>query len=580
MTVTRADGQPQKPGHDAPVRADVQVKPGAVRPGVDAPLPAAPAATKRPGVSFERDAVDRKNAGDRSGVGAARGDLTRPFLNYDLPDHDGQVPGQRPVETAEMHRATALTVNDLVQRIFDRQTAGWLTDRAGYLTANPADSVFHQLVGAEFRTVFAAACQEHLKPNAALREAMAQRFGPAALHFCDAAREGALQASLGNGVLREQVPSETIAAGMLSSFLARGGRADGVDPKAVVSQRAAFLTGPGGAVDPKILGEIGARVGTMIFDASPSYYILLAAELVKGDVGKDLDLMGSALTALKEEAKGIIAEILRKEGGILGIQMSSAEAAGKAKQAADCAHMWQSIGTVIGLIVSIVTSVVATVLSFGTLAPGASMLLSAATHFPAMVAVASVASTVTMFIQTLPELVVLVGGLCRNLGLADAARDLDAAAEDIKDWYKDNPWFTDAVMIIQIASAVFMLAYSIATLPLTGGASVAAQAKAIGVIIALASAAATLASGAVQVIGAYYQKELAKMELAIEMLRAQLALVEAEIKELMHAVHEAQTAQREVIDDIEEKQDQEQRLSESFNKAADAFGDLLKAIAI
>ncbi len=571
-----AEAEPEKP-----------IAPGQIAPGVDVPLPSneapKPAAATSVGPAASArdiDAIVAKAAVSASTARGTANDVTRPFMAYDLPASEAQVRGQTPTDSAELHQTLTWSISELVGGVFARDTASWLSDRSNYLASHVEDSVFHQLAGTQFGQLFAAAAVEHLKPNDAYREAVKERYGEVALALTDAANEGVAQAILGNGVLGENVPTETILSGIVASFTARGFPIEGAPAAQKAERGGSFLTGPQGKVPPAMFGEVGARFGVMVLDASPAYFIQLAARLLQGDIGKDIDMLMQRLQVLKQENSKLIAHINEKMGSIVGLQASSAEAAAGARAAGECARTWEAIGSVVGCVVSIVTAVWASVVSFGTLTPGITALLSAPTSFPAMIATAACASAVCSVINTVPQALELAATVARGLGLHFMAEWLHEAAAAVTQWYGDNKWFTDAVMGIQIAASTFLTVYSLIASVAAFASAGAAINSMISAMVTLSQAAALAVQGTCQVMSAVSIRDQAKLTRAFEALRSELASLEVDLKSIGHRLEVNRWERDETQDELKTVQDREQRIMENVNKAADSFRTLLQAAAL
>jgi chromosome segregation ATPase len=84
-------------------------------------------------------------------------------------------------------------------------------------------------------------------------------------------------------------------------------------------------------------------------------------------------------------------------------------------------------------------------------------------------------------------------------------------------------------------------------------------------------------AGAASVVGNVYQRDFIKLERDLAMIRARMAEIEVEIKTIMHELSKKKTEEEEVKDDLGERQEQEGRIMQNLNKAAESLKSILDA---
>ena len=648
---------PQAPAASAPLPPGASP---AIQPGADAPLPtdvggqsgskasapagtaarastAAPASsaegTRRPTVTVGTDEVVRgggeRLTSDAPVSGAA-------FSDYSLPESEGRVSGDMHAEIDGNTDGLVNGVTDVLKSLFGGGSEGadWIRSRGDHLAANPQDGVLTSTYGAAISEHFPDAFAQSIQTSP-LRAQLVERFGEGATKIIDSAQTVAADAILGKGLLGQDISLPKLVANVTAVM---GG--DAAKAETAVAMRmsdigmrpriggAFSVCGPDGKIDPKKLGEIIAEKGPGALEASLEYFIGLCGRLVKGDAGKDMQHLGNMLTALKDEKKTLIREIIAKEGSILGIQVSQSEAAKAAKAAQDCAHAWSLAGSIIALVVVIIIAIVVTVFSCGSAGPAAVAAvtgttvaavtaagvtastfavtiaavfgitsIAVASALAASVVIAAILVAIIAFVMAIPALMETVAICVEAAGDPGTASKIREDAEKFQaDLFSSGIGWV--LIVAQLVCSLYMLVIMLplgaanaanigATIAQTSGTIAGAAVEttvnatqAILNIMNLINALSMVLTGVSGIAAGVITMNAAKFNLQLDLLRARLAEVELEIKELMHRVEEKRVDEQELKDDIQERQDAEQRMMESLNKCAETYKQILSETQI
>ncbi|MCC6811408.1 MAG: hypothetical protein IT381_28520 [Deltaproteobacteria bacterium] len=594
----------------APLRDDVK---GAHKPAQKAPLADKGAGVADGFVAKTRDAD-------------AATDAAKPFGEYALPSSEQTIVGQPQDDTDALQFGLVSAVVDVVKGLVVEEGVQWMRDRGAHLEAHPQDGVFTALVGDAFKNQLGPALAETMQASP-FRAQIAERYGEAAARLTDGARGMAADFMLNQGLLGT---SDAAPAKLFGNCVAASLGIPAAQAQAMVGAslrkmgldgglgKSLSFTGAGGAPDVSKIGALLGAKGPGVLEASLEYFIAHAGRILKGDGAKDLEQMSKQLSALKEEKKGLIGALLAKEGSVLGLQLSGKEASDKAKAAQECAQAWQLVGSIFALIVVIVVAIVVTVFSCGTAAPAAALAVGAtasatvgavviaaalaisievATVLAALVVICTIVVAVITFVMTIPQLIQAVAMVLEALGMEGAAQSLkDAAAAFQK--FMDESGLGTALMVISIICTIYCAVISFAVAGASVAATTAAEAAEAGfqvagealaeataeafaeystmaVVTTCVEAGGLLLQGTAKIVASFAMRDMARMQHEVELLRAQLAEVELEIKQLVHRMDTKKTEEEEIKEDVSDHHDMEQRITENLNKAADSYAQIL-----
>ena len=506
--------------------------PGGVVPGEDMPLPGeqptpkngqgsaglrsqtgaptsgtgATSETKKPTVSFGSDQVTSGPAQGPNATSQTEPPAGKAFGDYTLPDGDQAVDGQRDKQTNELAGGLVGAVGDVVKGLFQQDGIKWIQERTDHFVKNPQDGVITSMGNNVLSEKLGPALQEAFAASP-LRDQIKAQFGDTALRLTDAAKGTAVDFLMNNGLqgfpeVSMQKTWGNFAAASLGLSEGYGQAIAGASLRQLglptgLGDTPSF-TGQDGKVDMQKVADFLGPKGPAMIEACLEYFISHAARLLKGDTANDLAIMQSQLQALKEEKKGIIAQMLVKEGSVLGLQLSGSEAAKKAKEAQDCARTWQMVGCIIALVVVIVVAIVVTVFSCGSAGPAAMMAVFAvssgvASVLCATLVIAAITVAVCTLISSLPTLMNCVALILKALGFDDAAAKLEEAAADFEKFLNESGLGT-ALMVISIVCSLYMAvimlpiaAASLASVGASAGAAAGGVAQGAATTQAVAS---------------------------------------------------------------------------------------------
>ncbi len=501
---------------------------------------------------------------------------TGAFARYDLPAHDGQPPpGITTDEAGDMVAAVGMSLGDVLSALVAPESLAFVIDRAAHLSANPSESAILPHLGPEPGKMAAEVLTE-VGMRQEWRNQIAAEYGEDMARAVDATQACCAEMFLGQAVLGHGAAGLPSNPGLLFAGLRAAARGES-------GAHAFSCLGPGGKMDPGALSEGLGRL-PVIAEACFEYFIGVSGRLLKGDVGKDIDMLSARLADYKAEKQALIGRIIAREGSMLGLQASMTRAAAEARAAQESAKDAQLAGCIIGLIIVIIVAIIVTVFSCGSGAPAAAGAVAAVTTATVAVASTAAVSATTMMIiavltiicavisiiTAIPSLIEATARIARRCGNGELADQLQETCDAVNKWYADNPAFQWTLLAIQLVASLIMMI-------VTFGAG---SASLVNTITSLVSAAGMLVQGACQVAAAAMMKDAAKFEHELSLLRSQLATVEAEIKALMLQIQARRDGEDAVKDDIENSQELEGRIMTNVQKAADSLSELRKAVAI
>ncbi len=560
----------KEPGQTTP-KNEAPLPPGAIAPGTTpAPLPPGTLNAKpsAPPPAAPQDGIDRT---PRHGqVDAKESASEKPFGSYTLPESECSIPKQSADVTEAMHAGLATAVTDVVKALVDPTAVQWVQDRAQYLSATPGASLFLEVLGPTAPQQLAEGLTASI--GAALSGGgLDVKFGEGAERLVTAARTSAFEVLLGEGVLGKAMPFEQLQSRFAQMATEGKGLAPALD--GVVFDAA-------GKPKPEALAQVAAT-SIAVLEASLEYVIGAAGQLLKGDLGEDLDQLAATLEDLKAEKKAIIGKIVEKEGSILGQQASMADAVKRANEANECAKIMGAIFPVVLLVVTIVIAVVVTVFSFGTAGPAALIAVLGVSKATAgvlctVLAVAAIAGAVITTIQTMPAILQTVAVVLRACGLEGAAETLEKAAEELQ------TFLADSILgdILGVASIACALTQAAIMAPMAFAKVADSALRSTLQLVAFLQAGRAVIGGIQAVATSAVMKDLAEINREMDMLREQLAQIELEIKALFQQMEEKKADEEAINEDISAIQDMEGRIMENVNKAAESYKAILNAVQL
>ena len=344
---------------------------------------------------------------------------------------------------------------------------------------------------------------------------------------------------------------------------------------------AASTTGPPRAGEATITHN-----ALMLLEASCEFIIAKSAALLQGDTGQDIEALHRELSALKDEKKALLVRLDGLLGQITGThaKMKSAyEAAERAKNKRNNSFLgkvtgaFKSVTDIISKVKSIaLTPIViaaATVIVAALVFARITKLVGINTDFLVKGAYAATVTIATILGVHPDHTQAVLDGTKAATGAVD--EDSAQRLEGSERWFNEE---VATSTYYQIGVAVAAIAVAIAVAVFTGDASGVLGAVMQG--IAIFNAACALVNAVDKVLDAQYAKDMARVNLELDLVRARLAEVEVMIKALLNKIEEARVKEKDAKDEIEDAQDRAGRISENVAKAAESFGQYLRAQAM
>jgi hypothetical protein len=594
-------------------------------PGTSSTTSTTGTSTVKPTVNFNSDQVTTSKGQSLRDVGGSNDvPASKPFGDYALPTSDTTVKGQRTEQTDELFTGLAGGVTDIVQGLIQPGTLGAINQRADFLVKNPQDGVLTSMVPQDFSKIVQNAFVEGFKNAPPLDDAIKEKYGESGLRMNTAAQGAAAEFLLNSGLMGQQVPLQQLWGGITAAQKgipkAEGQAAMGVALRQLGVQQGALgntvrsFTDKNGAPDINAISKAIGDRGPAFVEAGLEYFLANAARLMKGDIGNDLTQLQKNLGELQTEKKALVAKLINMAASIAGLQTSGAEAAKKAQEANDCKKTWSMVLCVVVIVVVVIVAILVTVFSCGAAGPAAlvgaaaviGITISATTAavLLAIAAVCAIVAAIVTIIQQVPMLIEIVAAIAKALGFEQAAKDLEKTSQDFAKWM-DSSGFGTALMVIGIACAVIMMVIMLplalaSVAELTGslaadtaaGAELAASgaemtagaaaqwAKNLVLAISLVQAGGQLLNGIGQVESASMSKDIARLNREMDSIQQQLAEVDVNIKQIMNQIEAKRNEEQNTKEAIEDRQEQEGRIMDNVNKAADSYAQILSSTNI